>query len=52
MVLLTIHVELDLIPLYSQSEPGPAACQIPHLKGRSLLSACGSWFSVIQNHTL
>lgn len=52
VVLLAIHIELHLMPLHSQSESGPAACQVCHLKGSCFLSACGSWFSVVQNYSL
>ncbi len=51
-MLLTVHVEPDLLALNGQREARPAARQIAHLEGGGLLRARGPGLGVVQNHAL
>ncbi len=51
-MLLTVHVEPDLLALNGQREACPAARQFAHLEGDGLLRAGGPGLGVVQNHAL
>lgn len=52
VVLLTIHIEPNLLMLDRQRKAIPLLCHIRHFKGSHLHGVCKPWFAVIQNNPL